>query len=193
MDGRVALYHSDIFIRDNLGTSEQLKDLYDQIQEAKTSNKEEISRSNDGCFRTTKKYKNDDWLMAAVQDMTKKAAEYYFETDESFLQHVPDKKIKINYWTNVNQPGASNVIHNHEKDSFAAVFYLQAEGTGDISFVNPANLLSNCNPASPFTRCLNFSPEDNQLILWPAWVPHEVYPNPSDKERINIVFSIQLT
>jgi len=193
MDGRVALYHSDIFIRKNLATPEQLKDLYDQVQQVKNSNKGALLRSNDGCFRTNEKYSRDTWLLDAVQDMTKKAAEYYFDIDESFLEHVPNKKIKINYWTNVNQPGASNVIHNHEKDTFAAVFYLQAEDTGTITFVNPANILSGCNPASPFTRALSFVPEDNQLILWPAWVPHEVDPNPSDKERINIVFSIRLS
>lgn len=193
MDGRVALYHSDIFMKDNVGTPEQIKDLYDQIRNAQMNGSSEIKKSNDGCWRSFAKYKNDSWLLESVQEMTKKAAEFYFETDESFLNHVPEKKIKVNYWTNVNSPGAKNVLHNHEKDTFAACFYLQAKGTGTITFVNPANLLSNCNPASPFTRCLGFEPEDNQLILWPAWVPHEVDANLSDKDRINIAFSIQVT
>lgn len=192
MDSRLALYHADVFMKKEIGTAEQLQKLYDQIQHAKNSGASEIGKSNDGCWRSFTKYKDDSWLLEAVQEMTKQAAEYYFDIDESFLAHVPEKRIKINYWTNVNQPGASNVIHNHEKDTFAACFYLQADGTGPITFVNPANLLSNCNPASPFTRCLSFEPEDNQLILWPAWVPHEVEINKSNKERINLAFSIQV-
>jgi Xaa-Pro aminopeptidase len=32
--------------------------------------------------------------------------------------------------------------------------------------------------------------QDGDLILWPAWVPHEVETNFSDRERVNIVFDI---
>lgn len=193
MDGRIALYHSDIFIRKNVGTPEQLKDLYNQIKNAQAKDISPMAQSNDDCWRSSLKYDNDTWLMEAVMEMTKMAAEFYFQTDESFLHHVPKKNIKINYWTNVNSPGAKNVLHNHQEDSFAAVFYLQAEDTGDIVFTNPANLLSQCNPASPFTRGLSLTPQDNEIILWPAWVPHEVEINPSNKERINLAFSIRLT
>jgi len=193
MDGRIALYHSDIFIKKNVGTPEQLTDLYNQIKATQNKNINPMAQNNDDCWRSSSKYDNDDWLVDAVMEMTKMASEYYFDFDESFLHHVPKKSIKINYWTNVNSPGAKNVLHNHQEDTFAAVFYLQANETGNIIFVNPANLLSQCNPASPFTRCLSLAPEDNQIILWPAWVPHEVDINPSDKERINIAFSIKVT
>lgn len=193
MDGRIALYHSDIFTRNNVGTSEQINDLYNQIKLAQQENRNPMVLNNDDCWRSSAKYPNDNWLMEAVKEMTQLAAEYYFSLDESFLHHVPDKTIKVNYWTNVNSPGAKNVLHNHQEDTFAAVFYLQAKDTGNLIYTNPANLLSQCNPASPFSRGLSIEPEDNQLILWPAWVPHEVEANPSNKERINLAFSIRIS
>jgi hypothetical protein len=58
---------------------------------------------------------------------------------------------------------------------------------------NPANKLSECNPGSPYTGDVYIDPKDGDLFLWPAWVPHEVDVNKSDKQRINIAFNLTLT
>ena len=73
------------------------------------------------------------------------------------------------------------------------MYYLQGSGTGDLILANPANVLADCNLDAPYTHDMAFSPKDGDLILWPAWVPHEVEPNLSDKERINIAFNINIT
>ena len=33
-------------------------------------------------------------------------------------------------------------------------------------------------------------PKDGMLILWPAWVPHEVIENKSNRQRINIAWGL---
>ena len=168
------------------------KDLRRQILETKNTEGTALTENNPNCWRSNANYQNLDWLMKATQELTMRAAEYYFEMDEFFKGYVTQKRININYWTNVNDPGGGNVLHTHEKDCFAAVYYLDAEDTGLIHFSNPANVLNQCNRQSPFTRAMSLPPEDNSLILWPAWIPHEVEVNHSNKQRINLAFSIMV-
>ena len=192
MDSRLSLFHSDLFLRRNIGTKDQLDDLRKQILETKNTEGTGLTENNPNCWRSNANYQNLDWLMKATQELTMKAAEYYFEMDEFFKGYVTQKRININYCTNVNDTGGGNVLHTHEKDCFAAVYYLDAEDTGLIHFSNPANVLNQCNRQSPFTRAMSLPPEDNSLILWPAWIPHEVEVNQSNKQRINLAFSIMV-
>ena len=192
MDSRLSLFHSDLFLRKNIGTKDQVDDLRRQILETKNTEGTALTENNPNCWRSNANYQNLDWLMKATQELTMKAAEYYFEMDEFFKGYVTQKRININYWTNVNDTGGGNVLHTHEKDCFAAVYYLDAEDTGLIHFSNPANVLNQCNRQSPFTRAMSLPPEDNSLILWPAWIPHEVEVNQSNKLRINLAFSIMV-
>ena len=74
--------------------------------------------------------------------------------------------------------------------SFVGLYYIDAEGTGDLIFHNPINLVSDCNPKSPFVRTVSYPPKNGNLLLWPAWVPHEVEINNSDRYRINIYLRI---
>jgi hypothetical protein len=101
-------------------------------------------------------------------------------------------KFEIFYWTNINAPLSRNVLHSHKNSIFSAVYYIQGTDTGALRLINPANTLGDCNRLSPFTRDFYFNPKDRDLILWPAWVPHEVEINESARERINIVFDIKL-
>ena len=192
MDSRLSLFHSDLFLRKNIGTKDQVDDLRRQILETKNTEGTALTENNPNCWRSNANYQNLDWLMKATQELTMRAAEYYFEMDEFFKGYVTQKRININYWTNVNDTGGGNVLHTHEKDCFAAVYYLDAEDTGLIHFSNPANVLTQCNRQSPFTRAMSLPPEDNSLILWPAWIPHEVEVNQSNKQRINLAFSIMV-
>lgn len=193
MDSRLSLFHSDLFLRRDIGTKDQIDDLRRQILETKNTQGTALTENNPNCWRSNANYQNLDWLMKATQELTMRAAEYYFEMDEFFKGYVTQKRININYWTNVNDPGGGNVLHTHEKDCFAAVYYLDAEDTGLIHFSNPANVLNQCNRRSPFTRSMSLPPEDNSLILWPAWIPHEVEVNQSNKQRINLAFSIMVS
>jgi hypothetical protein len=71
------------------------------------------------------------------------------------------------------------------------VYYLQATGTGDIVFYNPNNITDSCNLFAPFTSTIAISPQDGDLLVFPAWLPHEVETNTSDRDRINISMNIR--
>lgn len=183
----IPLYHSDVFMMPGVGTDDQVKNLLDQIllDHSQTAS---TARSNDLCWRSNKWWTDLDWLGQQVCELSDRACEHYAKIDVAFAQYIGKYKFASN--TNVNEPGGRNVFHNHKTSVFSAVYYIQAEDTGPLRFVNPANTMTDCNPQSPFVRDFYFSPKDRDLILWPAWVPHEVEPNTSNKKRININFDI---
>jgi len=187
--GVLPLFHSDIFIKKNVGTPTQRREIFMQIEKFKASSVD-ISMTNFGCWRSTREYEKIEWLIDTVLDLCHTAYNFYEHADNIDRSNLSSSSFKIHYWTNVNAPGSRNAVHSHEKSHFSCVYYLEATNTGALRLINPANLLGNCNPLAVFTRDFVFDPADGDLILWPSWVPHEVEPNFSNKNRINITFDI---
>ena len=192
---RYPLFYSDLFIKSNVGTKKQRKDLLDKINYLKKNNIDIASESNEGCFRSTYRYGEElNWLRDEVSNFTQSICKYYVEQDQKLKMHMTEQtqQIHLSIWTNVNEPGSTNVLHSHKGVSFACTYNLQTEGTGNLVFRNPANLLNDCNQKSPFMRNYKIEPKDGDLLIWPAWVPHYVEENKSNKQRINIATNIKL-
>ena len=190
MDKILPLFHSDVFIKENIGTDQQREDLKKQILHAKENDIGTQNHSNDGCWRSNADYQME-WLYDEVRTLSSEANNVYLERDPVFkmlLEKCTNRD--INCWTNVNEVGSNNVLHTHTDDVWAGIYYIQSEGTGDLVFHNPANTLQQCNMFSPFTRKTIIQPKDGMLILWPGWVPHEVKDNESNKQRINLAWGI---
>ena len=190
MDKMLPLFRSDIFVKENVGTEEQREDLKKQILHAKENDIGTKSGSNHGCWRSNATY-DMEWLYDEMRKLSDHANQIYFQDDPVFKSFIEGCKNRdFNIWTNVNEVGSKNVLHTHTDDAWAGIYYLQAEGTGNLVFTNPANLLLQCNPKSPYTRKTGIKPEDGMLVIWPGWVPHEVLENKSNKQRINIAWGI---
>ena len=190
MDKIIPLFHSDVFIKENVGTDEQREDLKKQIIHAKENDIGTQGGGNDGCWRSDAKYEMD-WLYDEMRTLSNEVNNIYFESDPTYkmlLEKCDNREFGV--WTNVNEVGSKNVIHSHKADAWAGIYYVQAEGTGNLMFHNPANLLNDCKFNSPFVRGLEIQPKDGMLILWPGWVPHEVVENESNRQRINIAWGI---
>ena len=184
------LFRSDIFVKENVGTEEQRQDLKKQILHAKENDIGTKSCSNHGCWRSTATY-DMDWLYESMRVLSNEANKIYFEGDRVFKSLLDNCNNRdYNIWTNVNEVGSKNVLHTHTTDAWAGIYYLQAEGTGNLVFTNPANLLLQCNTKSPYTRKTGIKPKDGMLVLWPGWVPHEVEENQSNKQRIILAWGI---
>lgn len=185
---------ADVFARTNVGTSEQRQQLLDEAWTAFMANDSEMSFSNRGCWRSYFKYNNLDWFMDELKLLVNEAGVHYQQMDPIYKEkttHFIAPEIK--YWTNINKPGSRNSLHDHRLYHYVAVYYLQGTGTGDIVFSNPSNVLEGCNPYAPFVSPIAFSPNDGDLYLWPAWLPHETEVNTSDRHRINIAINIRFT
>lgn len=184
------LFRADSTFLSDVGTEQQRKELLDQVYK----NKEEHPNAyatNIGCYRNSAIYENVQWLYDAVQTCTDNLITFYREEDQ-MLGSLPIKDVQFTYWTNINGPGSRNVIHSHKDADFACVYYLQGTDTGALRFANPANIEGDCRDTAPFVRDGYFYPKDGDIIVWPAWVPHEVEPNLSDRDRVNITFDIRV-
>ena len=183
----VPIFSADFFHRSSV-CLDKISQLQKEILTIKQI-QPDVEYTNVGCWRTSHRY-NISWLIDQVMLLANQAAGFYQDKDSVFRSVYKNQPFKINYWTNVNSPGSRNVLHSHSDSCFSCVYYIQATGTGDLRLINPANLLGKTNRQSPFSRDFYFSPTEGDLILWPAWVPHEVEPNLSNKDRINITFDI---
>lgn len=183
----IPLYHSDLFVLENIGTKEQIDALIDQIRNEKRSGVATQPRSNEGCWRSSSMWTGIEWLYKSIEGLLETAVDHYTKIDNDFR---PGKGVTVEQWTNVNNPGSRNVFHAHKSAAFSVCYYMQATDTGALRFVNPSNILNDCNHISPFTRGFPYYPKDRDLVLWPAWLPHEVEPNLSNKQRINMAFDI---
>ena len=193
----IPLFHADLFIEKNVGTPEQQKELKDFLisisQDDKVKND---PLSNEGCFRFNFNVLNNsiDWLNESQLKLTEKVMSHYTPLDKNYSEQLHKTKFTMYYnsWVNINEKGSKNMIHAHKDHMFASVYYLQGTDTGKIWFYNESNLLGQCSVTSPFVRRFGYEPEDGDLILWPAWVPHEVDVNTSNRQRINITSNIDM-
>ena len=193
----ISLFHADLFIEKNVGTPEQRENLKDfQISISQDDKIKNDPLSNEGCFRFNFNVLNNsiDWLNETQLKLTEKAMSHYTPLDANYSEQLHKTKFTMYYnsWVNINETGSKNMIHSHKDHMFASVYYLQGTDTGKIWFYNESNLLYECNVKSPFERRFGYEPEDGDLILWPAWVPHEVDVNTSSRQRINITSNIDM-
>ena len=61
MDKKLQLYHSDLFIKENVGTDEQREDLKKQILDAWKEGKGTMPGGNEGCWRSNATYVRPAW------------------------------------------------------------------------------------------------------------------------------------
>jgi hypothetical protein len=177
---------------ENVGTPEQIADLKSQALANRADPASEMAFTNENCWRSNFKYNNIDWLLYEIGKLVDSAIIYYEKQDPVYSNKVKHYgQPEIEYWTNVNEPFSKNSLHSHSLHHYVACYYIQAEDTGDIVFHNPANLLEQCHPHSPFVSRMAFSPKLGDLLVWPAWVPHETEMNLSNQQMFNIEFNIR--
>ena len=186
----VTMLRSDIFI-DNVGTEEQRQELKNTIFNFKNTH-DSMANSNDGCWRGDVQFDNMNWLEEAIIKRLEQVINFYLNEDASYAQRYNPQAQYVESWVNVNESGSSNRIHAHSDYDFVALYFIQGTDTGSLTMHNPANLLHNCSLNSPFVSRYSFDPKDGDLYIWPAWMPHEVEINNSERQRINITFNIKV-
>lgn len=193
---QLTLFRAEAFIQRDIGTPEQRSALTEYIRQGKKIDPAGVGKSNYGCWRKnfddSWPLENVDWLHKAINNSLVTAVNFYANEDHVYSNINRSEELIVTSWANINQPGSRNTYHSHRGHHYVACYYLQGKGTGDLILANPANVLGDCNSSAPYTHDFSFSPRDGDLVLWPAWVPHEVEPNLSDRERINIAFNIRI-
>lgn len=187
---QITLFRADLFHKPNIGTDEQISQIITELYRLKET-LTEIDNSNPGCVRLLNPKIEISWLYKEVHQLVSKAIDFYDKEDIIFKSKRKDT-IDITHWANINSKGSRNVFHSHKENNFSLIYYLQAEGTGSLRFVNQSNILGDCNNTSPYVRDFEIFPKNGDLFLWPSWVPHEVETNLSNIDRINLAFNVTL-
>ena len=106
-------------------------------------------------------------------------------------------------WININPKGGANATHHHQPWDWSGVFYVKQPNISDeggrsgmIEFINPCQQSSSlANKGfrnagmSPFLR---FRPNPGEIVLFPSYLLHSVYPNETDDDRITIAYNLLL-
>jgi uncharacterized protein (TIGR02466 family) len=114
---------------------------------------------------------------------------------------------RANMWANVNKSGHGNEFHSHPGSFWSGVYYVDDGGIdadpslgGELEFMDPRGP----GPAM-YAPHLAFGaaglsvganetvrPKSGRLVMFPAWVLHQVRPYRGAAERISIAFNLSL-
>ena len=102
-------------------------------------------------------------------------------------------------WININNRGNYNKRHDHKGNFLSAVYYVNAApDMGEIVFHNPYHVLEwfqNTDKVNTFNQfnssTWNMPCRTGLLLIFPAWLEHEVSSNPTDHDRISIAFNMK--
>lgn len=104
--------------------------------------------------------------------------------------------LKMFAWMNANPPGGFNAPHTHPGAHWSGVYYVaqpdvESGTSGKIEFLDPRTDLPNWRllQASAFNAKKSIRPVPGELILFPSYLVHWVYPNETTEERVTIAFN----
>jgi len=99
-------------------------------------------------------------------------------------------------WANVNPPGAKHSVHSHPNNFLSGVYYVQCDAKANvIRFFDPRPQSEVMMPPSTQRNVYNANmveveTKPGRLVLFPAWLKHDVPTNLSDRERISVSFDM---
>jgi uncharacterized protein (TIGR02466 family) len=113
----------------------------------------------------------------------------------AFLR-IGDLEVSITgCWANVNAPAAEHKMHAHPNNFLSGVYYVQVQdGADTISFHDPRPQTAVIRPPVIDLTAYNtdrvvVAVRTGTLVLFPAWLPHSVDANESERPRISISFN----
>jgi uncharacterized protein (TIGR02466 family) len=115
---------------------------------------------------------------------------------------------KANMWANVNRSGHGNEFHSHPGSFWSGVYYVDDGGIaadpsfgGELEFMDPrgpgpAMYAPHLAFAMPGGLSVGANetvlPKTGRLVMFPAWLLHQVRPYRGGAERISIAFNLSL-
>ena len=137
-------------------------------------------------------------------DMNRKE-EYNTLTKELFAmqdsifakEFLTQKPVLGNMWANINYKGGFNRPHLHPNSLFSGVYWIKApENSGDLMLYEPRAGAQCTMPnrkegklPPQLWKEVHYQPKAGTVVMFPAWLWHEVRPNQSDSIRISVSFN----
>jgi uncharacterized protein (TIGR02466 family) len=155
-----------------------------------------IQRSNKGGWHSNTDF--PDWGGKAGQWLTNQIILLANRNTERMGDEKGPLRWGVSAWANVNENGAANHRHIHGGCYWSAVYYVRIdEGTGgqlvlhdprvpEIAMHAPRLRFRNAGGE----RVLKVRPEPGRLIIFPAWLSHEVEAWNGEGMRISLAFNL---
>jgi uncharacterized protein (TIGR02466 family) len=99
-------------------------------------------------------------------------------------------------WANVNAPGTGHRLHSHRNNFLSGVYYVQVQDQADtINFFDPRPQAGVIRPptlqsTAENSEVVSLRVTNGTLLLFPAWLPHAVDVNRSQRPRISLSFNL---
>lgn len=194
------IFKTPIYLIESGLTGEFLSGLVDDIYKIKEAEPSlEISNLHGWHSETNLFGREEQNIKLLCSTLIKETAKKLTSISKSFDPNVYDGQ--FGGWINVNPRGGANAAHHHQGWDWSGVFYVKQpkveEGrSGMIEFINP------CQQSSPlaskgflnagFEPFFRVRPNVGQIVIFPSYLVHSVYPNESDEDRISIAYNIRL-
>jgi uncharacterized protein (TIGR02466 family) len=112
-------------------------------------------------------------------------------------------ELQMEGWINVNPSGALNSPHTHPGFALSGTYYVSIPSdsvgispdarSGAFEFLDPrVNAAAIAiEGAACFDLGVTLKPKAGLLMIFPSYLPHWVYPNEEESERVSIAFNIR--
>ena len=112
-------------------------------------------------------------------------------------EFLTQKPVLGNMWANINYKGGFNRPHLHPNSLFSGVYWVKTpENSGDLMLYEPRAGAQCTMPnrkegklPPQLWREVHYQPKAGTVVMFPAWLWHEVRPNQSDDIRISVSFN----
>ena len=140
----------------------------------------------------------------SATDMNKKheydplSKELFAMQDNIFAKEfLTQKPVLGNMWANINYKGGFNRPHLHPNSLFSGVYWVKTpENSGNLMLYEPRPGAQCTMPnrkegklPPELWREIHYQPKAGTVVMFPAWLWHEVRPNQSDDIRISVSFN----
>ena len=124
--------------------------------------------------------------------------ELFAMQDEIFLKEkLSLKPVLGNMWANINYPGCYNRPHIHPNSLFSGVYFIKTpQKSGKIMVYEPRPGVHTTMPnrkegrlPPELWREVHYQPRAGTIVMFPAWMWHEVRSNESNDTRISVSFN----
>jgi len=179
------LFPTNVFLYDNLVSEDYLYKIKNSILEDNSKSDTSSNWQSSYELHTTVEFRAFANLVLSKNERILKSLGYHF-----------DRLQITDMWANVLKPGQMHEVHNHSNNFYSGVFYVSAEKTSGINFMDPRPQATVFLPKKDNnldnTNIISYESQSNRMLLFPSWLSHWVPINKSEHDRISISWNIMI-
>lgn len=172
----------------------QLREHILEMEKTKGS----VNKSNVGGWHSSLDFLAND--ASAIAPLRERLWSFTQDLLQQFSRPGQEFKFRIEGWANILRHGEYHSVHSHPNAIWSGVYYVTGNeeiedkpfsGRFELLDPRPAAGLNYADSSSLYGRFL-LNPRPGQMLVFPAWMQHQVHPYFGDGERITVAFNVML-